>query len=131
MRITVILLSTIICILFCNSSAFSESSWVLWIKHERQTVDSREKTWEMNETFPKYEQCLEAKKELWKRRKKFHSEKLVMNIPPLVEGVEIKEMPFEGFIQYYYRDKYERVVVVRSVKIETYFCLPEIIDPRK
>lgn len=120
-----IFIITTIVILFLSSIAFSESAWVLWIKHDsllfkkgkEGLLPEQKIWWELQVAVPKYEQCLQVLEKIWKLktdRYKDHREY------PGIEKVE----GTTGIIITSFKNN------VGSLS-ETFYCLPETVDPTR
>lgn len=107
---------------FISSIARSECAWVLWTKKEYIKENMEQNVyWKINNAYPDYNQCLQAKKRVWQtiRNQALEDKKKFGTIS------EIKEVPDELVIINFKDPK-----SILSVSEELY-CLPGTLDPRE
>lgn len=122
MRITVLSICLIftLCFEFASTPANADG-WVLWVKNEAlHNNDEKTTTWEINNAFPDFNKCIEAKKQVW-LSKTAKYKKLEKEHNPFDD---VGGTPYE-FISTSLKNPKDIVGY-----FETFYCLPGTLDPR-
>jgi hypothetical protein len=113
-RLFPICLSVII-LVGLSSLSYAECAWVLWIQKEYLIVKEPPEQrvyWEINNAVPTHKECKELQRQLWERMDKHY-----------------KNLPHTGKV-----DSTPFIIIVKTGEAtltESFYCLPDTIDPRK